>query len=164
MGAAFWGGLTAGRGLIALRLERRYESASLFVGLALTASCVVLLATTRSAVVVPVAAGLSGLGLGPIFPVTAAALAREMPIRIAGPLLALGALGGATIPWMVGIISDGSRSLATGVGSLLVTLAALAILHARRQRVCRHRPDLKRRKPTAATWSGTARQGSRSRI
>ena len=62
-----------------------------------------------------VAAALSGLGLGPVFPVTAAALSREMPIRLAGPLLALGSLGGATLPWMVGIISDTSQSLRGGV-------------------------------------------------
>ncbi len=37
VGAAFWGGLSAGRGLIAVRLDRRYEDPSVFAGLAFTA-------------------------------------------------------------------------------------------------------------------------------
>jgi fucose permease len=134
VGAAFWVGLSGGRVLIAVRLDRRYEDASVFAGLALTSCAIVLLVTARTEAIVLAAAVLSGLGLGPVFPVTAAALSREVPTRMAGPLLALGALGGATVPWMVGFISDASRSLATGVASLLAALAVLAALHLRRRR------------------------------
>jgi FHS family glucose/mannose:H+ symporter-like MFS transporter len=132
-GAAFWAGLSAGRGLIAVRLERRYEDASVFAGLALTSCSIVLLVSARTDLVVLVGAALCGLGLGPVFPVTAAALSREVSIRLAGPLLSLGALGGATLPWMVGVISDTSRSLATGFASLLAAVALLAALHVLRK-------------------------------
>jgi MFS transporter, FHS family, glucose/mannose:H+ symporter len=134
VGAAFWGGLSAGRGLIAVRLDRRYEDPSVFAGLAFTACGLVLLLTARADGIVLGAAALCGIGLGPVFPVTVAAVSREMPIRLAGPLLALGSLGGATVPWLVGAISDTSRSLATGVASLLLALVVLAVLHVRRVR------------------------------
>lgn len=133
-GAAFWGGLSAGRAVIAVKLDRRYEDLSIFVGLALTATSLVLLLIVPSEAAVLVAAALSGIGLGPVFPVTAAAVSREIPIRLAGPLLALGSLGAATVPWIVGAISDRSQSLATGVGSLFVALGILAVLHTRRVR------------------------------
>jgi len=92
------------------------------------------LLTARADGIVLGAAALCGIGLGPVFPVTVAAVSREMPIRLAGPLLALGSLGGATVPWLVGAISDTSRSLATGVASLLLALVVLAVLHVRRVR------------------------------
>jgi FHS family glucose/mannose:H+ symporter-like MFS transporter len=134
VGAMFWGGLSIGRGLISVRLDRRYEDPSVFAGLALTSCSLVLLLTARGDAVVLATAALSGIGLGPIFPVTVASVSREIPVRVAGPLLALGSLGGATVPWVVGSISDLSQSLATGVASLLAALGILAVLHVRRIR------------------------------
>jgi FHS family glucose/mannose:H+ symporter-like MFS transporter len=134
VGAAFWGGLSVGRGLIAVRLDRRYEDPCVFAGVALAACSLVFLIAARGDTTVLAAAALIGLGLGPVFPVTVAAVSREVPIRLGGPLLALGSLGGATVPWMVGAISDTSRSLATGVASLLAALGILAVLHVRRIR------------------------------
>jgi fucose permease len=46
----------------------------------------------------------------------------------------MGSLGGATVPWLVGAISDTSGSLATGVASLLAALGILATLHVGRVR------------------------------
>jgi MFS transporter, FHS family, glucose/mannose:H+ symporter len=133
VGAAFWVGLSAGRGLIALGLNRRHEDPAVFAGLAVTSCSVLMLVTAHGSTIVIAAAVLAGIGLGPVFPVTAAALSREMPIRMAGPLLSLGALGSATIPWLVGMISDTSQSLAAGIASLLGSLAILGALHMARR-------------------------------
>jgi len=134
VGAAFWGGLSAGRAAISVRLDRRYEDTAVFAGIALASCSLVFLITARADVMVLAAAALGGIGLGPIFPVTVAAVSREIPVRLAGPLLAMGSLGGATVPWLVGAISDTSRSLATGVASLLAALGILATLHVFRVR------------------------------
>src|SRR6476619_2014681 len=141
VGAAFWGGLSAGRAAISVRLDRRYEDPAVFAGIALASCSLVFLIPAHADVMVLAAAALGGIGLGPIFPVTVAAVSRETPVRIAGPLLAMGSLGGATVPWLVGAISDTSRSLATGVASLLAALGILATLHV--FRVMRPRPGLR---------------------
>ncbi|MEO7270588.1 MAG: hypothetical protein ABIX28_03125, partial [Vicinamibacterales bacterium] len=135
--AVFWGGLTCGRGLVAISLTRRYEDHAVLAGLTLTALAVLLLATTDAQLTFTIAAVLAGLGLGPVFPVTGATVSRSLPARIAGPMLALGALGSAVIPWLVGAISDASQSLAIGLGSLLVNLTILFLLHLRRRIVMR---------------------------
>jgi fucose permease len=56
-----------------------------------------------------------------------------MPTRIAGPLLSLGMLGGAVLPWFVGVVSDAYASLASGFAAVLMFLGALVGLHALRR-------------------------------
>jgi FHS family glucose/mannose:H+ symporter-like MFS transporter len=128
VGTVFWAALTAGRGLIAVRLPRHRESAAAVVGLGMVATSIVLVLRARTEADVLVAAVIGGLGLAPIFPVTVAALAAEVPITVAGPVIACGSLGAATIPWVVGVISDYAESLAVGMASLLgFTLVALGL-------------------------------------
>ena len=136
--SAFWGGLAAGRGLVATGLARRFENAALFSGLALVGAAIATLLVVSGAV-----SGLSpvlavavtcGLGLAPSFPVTMAALSREMPRGVAQPMVALGSLGAATVPWLVGAISSRTGSLSSGLSALLVLLAVLVVLHALRVR------------------------------
>jgi FHS family glucose/mannose:H+ symporter-like MFS transporter len=136
--AAFWGGLAAGRGLVATGLARRFENAALFTGLALVGAAIATLLVVSGTVsglspVVAVAV-TCGLGLAPSFPVTMAALSREMPPRVAQPMVALGSLGAATVPWLVGAISSRTGSLSSGLSALLVLLAVLVVLHALRVR------------------------------
>ena len=136
--SAFWGGLAAGRGLVATGLARRFENAALFSGLALVGAAIATLLVVSGAV-----SGLSpvlavavtcGLGLAPSFPVTMAALSREMPRGVAQTMVALGSLGAATVPWLVGAISSRTGSLSSGLSALLVLLAVLVVLHALRVR------------------------------
>jgi FHS family glucose/mannose:H+ symporter-like MFS transporter len=136
--SAFWGGLAAGRGLVATGLARRFENVALFSGLALVGAAIATLLVVSGAVsglspVVAVAV-TCGLGLSPSFPVTMAALSREMPPRVAQPMVALGSLGAATVPWLVGAISSRTGSLSNGLSALLVLLAVLVVLHALRVR------------------------------
>ena len=73
------------------------------------------------------ASALAGLGVAAIFPLLWAGVTRDVaPSRPAaiGPLFAAGGVGGALLPWMVGVVSTG-YGLGTG---LLVPLAALVLM------------------------------------
>ena len=70
-----------------------------------------------------------GLGLAPSFPVTMAALSREVPPNVAQPMIALGSLGAAIVPWLVGAISSRTGSLSSGLSALLALLAVVVVLH-----------------------------------
>jgi fucose permease len=126
---AFWGGLVAGRAAVALSLTRQREGVAALVGLILASASVLVLLLAPKELAITMAAALAGIGLAPVFPVTVAALSREMSPRIGGPLIALGGLGGATIPWLVGEVSDRAGSLDAGLGTLLGCSVALLGLH-----------------------------------
>jgi MFS transporter, FHS family, glucose/mannose:H+ symporter len=127
--SAFWGGLAGGRGLVAVGLARRFEHAAIFSGLVLVGAAIALLLVVSGPSPVFAVAVACGLGLAPSFPVTMAALSREMPPRVAQPMIALGSVGAATVPWLVGAISSHTGSLSSGLSALLVLLAVLVGLH-----------------------------------
>ncbi len=126
--SAFWGGLAGGRGLAAIALTRRFENATLFAGLLLVGAALATLLAVSGLSPVFAVAVLCGLGLSPSFPVTMAALSREMPPNVAQPMVALGSLGAAIVPWLVGAISSRTGSLSHGLSALLVLLAVLITL------------------------------------
>ncbi len=125
----FWGALVLGRGLAPLALRRHDETLVGLAALSLAAAGTGGLLAARSALDVGLAVTAAGLGLAPVFPLTLALLARALGARAAaatGPMFALGACGGALVPWAVGAVSTGVGSLQAG---LAVTLAgALALL------------------------------------
>ena len=84
---------------------------------------------SRDCLPVFVVAVACGLGLAPSFPVTMAALSREMPPNVAQPMIALGSLGAAIVPWLVGAISSRTGSLSSGLSALLALLAVVIVLH-----------------------------------
>jgi FHS family glucose/mannose:H+ symporter-like MFS transporter len=119
----FWAGLLSGRGISALILTRVRESWLVITGLLLSAlgTMLLLLATTRSQVILGVV--LAGFGLASIYPIFISWLSKwygERARRLGGVMFSLAALGGATMPWMVGFISQRANSLRVG---LLVPLA-----------------------------------------
>ena len=127
--SAFWGGLAGGRGLVATGLARRFENAALFAGLVLVAAAIATLLVVSGLSPVLAVAVACGLGLAPSFPVTMAALSREVPPKIAQPMISLGSLGAATVPWLVGAISSRTGSLSSGLSALLALLTILVVLH-----------------------------------
>jgi len=130
--SAFWGGLAGGRGLVAVGLARRFENVAIFSGLALVGAAIATLLVVSGLSPVFAVAVACGLGLAPSFPVTMAALSREVPTNVAQPMVALGSVGAATVPWLVGAISSRTGSLSSGLSALLALLAALVVLHALR--------------------------------
>jgi fucose permease len=123
----FWGGLLLGRGVAPWVLRRFRERNLAFMGLTVAASAIAVLILARSASGIMIAAGIAGLGLAPVFPICVALLAHfgEMERRIGGPMFAFAGLGGAVLPWVVGVVSTASGSLQTG---LILPLAANVLL------------------------------------
>ncbi|MGA9306008.1 MAG: MFS transporter [Candidatus Sulfotelmatobacter sp.] len=125
----FWGGLIAGRALVPMLPVRRFERKLLASGLILAAAgiCLLLQAKTFASVAVSVTA--AGLGLAAIYPILVAWLVKafgERSRRIGAIMFALAGMGGAVMPWLVGLASTGTGSLRAG---LLVPLAGcLAML------------------------------------
>lgn len=133
----FWGTLLLGRALAPSVLRHVAEAKLAVIGLLVaTLGVTTLLAATTWARVVA-GTSLAGLGLASVFPITVALLSCKFggwASRIAGSMFALGGLGGAALPWLVGYLSTRFGSLKAG---LVVPLAgsfsmlAMYILSAR---------------------------------
>ncbi len=125
---AFWTAQTAGRLLTPLALRRVTEPRLLVSSLVASVAAVLLLSgAATSAGGVIGASALAGLGVAAIFPLLWAGVIREVaPSRPAavGPLFAAGGVGGAVLPWLVGVVST-MHGLGTG---LLVPLSALLLM------------------------------------
>ena len=124
----FWAGLLSGRGISALILTSAKESWLVITGLALSAlgTMCLLLAATRSQVILGVV--LAGFGLASVYPIFISWLSKwygERARRLGGVMFSLAALGGATMPWMVGFVSQHANTLRVG---LLVPLAGCAAM------------------------------------
>jgi MFS transporter, FHS family, glucose/mannose:H+ symporter len=125
---AFWAAQTAGRLIAPLSIRRLGESrlltASLVGGCA--ASLAMASVATTAAQVIGIAA-LIGFALAPVFPLLWARVLRQVAPRqpsAIGPLFAAGGVGGAVLPWLVGLVS-GRYGLDAG---LFVPMAALAVM------------------------------------
>lgn len=126
---AFWGAETLGRLGAPLVLRRVSEDRLTVAGLCTAGAAVLLLvAGSGGASMAIVGAIVAGIGLAPVFPLVLASMTRHVaPVApgLMGPLFAMGGLGGATLPWMVGLVSTTSGRLQAG---LLVPLGALALM------------------------------------
>lgn len=118
----FWATLMAGRFLAPLWLRRSRELFVVLASLALAVAGVVVLLCATGITGVLTGIGLAGLGLAPVFPITVAVLSRlGRTGRLAsGPVFILASLGGATLPWLVGLVASRSGSLKIGLGVPLV--------------------------------------------
>lgn len=120
----FWGGLMTGRAFVPVNPLRKRERILVATGLlmGLAGSGMLLAASTFWGVAACV--GLTGLGFAAVYPVLVAWMAKqfgERARRVGSILFALSALGGATMPWLVGFFSTREGSLKAG---LLVPVAA----------------------------------------
>lgn len=127
----FWGGLLAGRALVPLVPQRRSERTLLASGLALAIAglFVLLRAATFESVAICVTA--AGLGFAGIYPILVAWLVKafgERSRRIGAIMFALAGLGGATMPWFVGLMSTRVGSLRAGLLVPLVGCVAMFAL------------------------------------
>jgi FHS family glucose/mannose:H+ symporter-like MFS transporter len=119
----FWSGLLAGRALAPVFLRRLSERALLASGLILATignAALLSTATFRGAVT---CAAVTGLGMGATYPLLVSRLIGyygERAKRSGSVMFALAALGGATMPWLVGFTSTQAGSLRAG---LLVPIA-----------------------------------------
>ncbi len=128
MPSIFWGALLFGRAAAVPVLRRWTELKLLYSGLALAAvgAALVIAAETLSGIVVGTA--VAGLGMAAVFPLLVARLSYcfgESSARAAGPIFAFGGLGGASLPWIVGLVSQLAGDLRVAFG---VPLAALLLM------------------------------------
>ncbi len=126
----FWGGLIAGRALVPMLPVRRLERRLLASGLILAVGGICLLLRARTFASVAVSVTAAGLGLAAIYPILVAWLVKafgERSRRIGAIMFALAGMGGAVMPWFVGLTSTGTGSLRAG---LLVPLAGCLTMFA----------------------------------
>jgi fucose permease len=119
----FWTALLVGRGAAPFLLLRTKERQLVSAGLILSAAgtALLLLAKTQATVFASVAA--VGLGLATVYPTFIGWLAEcygERARSVVGAMFAMAAVGGSTLPWLVGWTSTRAGSLRVG---LLVPLA-----------------------------------------
>lgn len=128
----FWAGLTGGRfgaSLLARRL-RAVPLLGLSVLVLLAGSLLVLLFPGSSGVML-VGAFVVGLGCGPVFPTTVAAVSDNYPAQFAaasGLILGVGNGGAMLIPWVQGQVGGGETGgviVTTGASLLLLGLVAV---------------------------------------
>jgi fucose permease len=109
-------------------LRRVSEAKLLSSGLLMAALGVIALIGADSMALVVVGIGVAGLGFSSVFPLLVAKISHcfgEAGPCVAGPIFAFGGLGGATVPWLVGIASQHGGGLRTG---LTVPLAAVLLM------------------------------------
>jgi MFS transporter, FHS family, glucose/mannose:H+ symporter len=135
----FWAGLLSGRGISALILAKVNELWLVIIGLLLSAvgTTCLLLAATRPQVVLGVV--LAGFGLASVYPIFISWLSKwygERARRLGGIMFSLGALGGATMPWLVGFASQHANSLRVGLlVPLFGGLAMIVLVSVLRRRI-----------------------------
>lgn len=128
--SAFWVGLIVGRLLIAAMATRVGEKRLLSMSILASACSLGLLIITNSQRGLLVGVGLSGVCLGPIFPMLlASALEYRFTSRAMGFVLAACGLGAAAFPSLLGVVSAVS-SLRV---AMFLPIAALLLLLLMRQ-------------------------------
>jgi FHS family glucose/mannose:H+ symporter-like MFS transporter len=126
--SAFWGALLLGRGLAPAVLRAHSERTIFRLGLVAAMLGTTVVLTTHAVTVLVAGAAIAGLGLAAVFPITVAVLTRELgpnSSRLGGFFFAIGNLGGATIPFLVGAVSTHMGSLRVG---LLLPLVATGLI------------------------------------
>ncbi len=127
----FWGSLLLGRALAPAVLRRIAQTRLVLLGLIIAGCGVIILLDATSETVVLMGASLAGFGLATVFPITVALLSYfgGLAPRAAGPMFALGGLGGAILPWLVGLWSSRFGSLKTGLTIPLLAILIMLMLH-----------------------------------
>jgi fucose permease len=128
--AIFWTGLLAGRAAAPWLLRRYAEPRLVQAALALAAAGTLVVVTATALPALAAGTALCGIGLSIVFPTTIAQLSRRFEpasARAAAGAFAMAGLGGATLPWLVGVASTSAGSLRAG---LLVPLGGCLVMMA----------------------------------
>jgi fucose permease len=124
----FWVTLVGGRGLAPLALRKFSPRTVANSGLILACIGTASLLASNHMWTSLLSALLAGLGYAPVYPIMISALSRrygDRAQRIAGFMFALAGMGGAVMPWVVGLVADRYDSLRLG---LAVPLAGALIM------------------------------------
>jgi FHS family glucose/mannose:H+ symporter-like MFS transporter len=114
----FYGALLWGRALAPLTLKHMTDSQQAISGAVLAMLSSLLLILSQSIVAIWACAFLAGFGLSTLYPIIIALLSGTFAgegIRVAGFIFALSTLGGAIMPWLVGLVSTRFNALRLGL-------------------------------------------------
>lgn len=128
MPAFFWVALTAGRGLGTVFLSDSSERRILRAGFASAAAGIALMLVSSTLPSVILGAMVTGLSFSTLYPITIARLSQRFGVAarsIGAVMFSLAAVGPAVLSWMVGVTSQLTGSLRSG---LLLPLGATVIL------------------------------------
>ena len=129
--SSFWAALLLGRLLAPLALRFTRASALILYGMIVATAGILLAIASPKIALLEFGVLLCGFGLGPVFPTSIALFTEWYGTRGRGSpiVLALCGLGGAVVPWIVGVVSDRSQNLRLGIAVTLVCMAIAALLH-----------------------------------
>lgn len=127
----FWAALAFGRLMTPLLLRVLDEAHVLSGTLLMLLVASTTLAAATSVPVAFLAAGLAGLCLAPVFPITFSDLSRTLAPsrpRAVGPAYAMASVGSAILPWLVGFFSTRFGTLRAGLVVPILSTAAMLVL------------------------------------
>lgn len=131
----FWAGLLVGRIFVPLILRILKEEKLLVAGLIVGALGNIALLEVKTFGTASACGVMIGLGFSSVYPILVASLVRifgERARRVGSAMFALGSLGGASMPWAVGVISTRAGALRFGLmlplASLVVMIALMPVL------------------------------------
>ena len=130
--AFFYAALTAGRGVGGWVLRHLSELRVLQGGYALAAVGIGILLRSSNVTEVKISAALTGLCYATLYPITLARLSHRYGVdaRSVGSIMfSLAALGPASLPWLVGMVSQSAGSLRAGLVVPLVATVILFFIH-----------------------------------
>jgi len=128
----FYGSLTFGR-LFAPALLRKLDEVHV-VKLGLLVACAGMAGLMRSHQLtgIAISTSIAGLGLSSVYPITISFLSREFGAaasRVASVAFMMSNLGGAFLPWFVGIVSTRFGAIRGGLAIPLCASAAMYVLY-----------------------------------
>jgi MFS transporter, FHS family, glucose/mannose:H+ symporter len=124
----FWGGLLVGRVFVPVILRRFKEQNLLAAGLIVGAIGNFALVEVRTFQTAAVCGVVIGLGFSSVYPILVSSLVRifgERAKRVASIMFPLASLGGASMPWLVGVVSTHAGGLRAG---LMIPLAGVVMM------------------------------------
>ncbi|HXG66172.1 MAG TPA: MFS transporter [Blastocatellia bacterium] len=132
----FWVGLLLGRGGAPLVLRRMSGENLVLAGLLVAVAGLAILLASNGLAGILLGGGVAGLGLAAVFPTTFALFTERhgaLAAQMVGVFFVLTGLGGATIPWAVGAVSEWSDNLRIGlvvtlIGGLIMVALQVAII------------------------------------
>lgn len=133
----FYASLTAGRLCAPLLLRILSEVRLAQFGLLLSCAGMAGSLQSRGLMAIAVSACAAGFGLSSVYPITISLLSREFgpaASRVASVAFTMSNLGGACLPWLVGIFSTQLGTIRSGLVIPLIGSAVMYLLYLRRWR------------------------------
>ncbi|HLV87149.1 MAG TPA: MFS transporter [Candidatus Sulfotelmatobacter sp.] len=131
----FYAALMLGRWIAPLLLRRVEELRLAQGGILLACAGMAGLVMSNTLIGVAVSASTAGLGLAGVYPIAISLLSREFGAaasRVGSLTFTMANVGGACLPWLVGVVSTRSGTLRAGLSVPVIGAVTLLVLFSRR--------------------------------